>query len=234
MGGRYYFLLTSLPELPDLGAAPPMELSALRGLAEGDGDAPAVIDAILLERDLVARQAVLAGEIESPEGVVLTTSVVRAEEPLSEFLPEPVESTFRIGADAMWEAYFRYVTDVGRRAGCQFLLDWPGFELALRNALVERRSKVLQLDPAGYLVAEDLARPELAVEEAVTAWSAAGDALAAQRALDQARWRWCEEHARYYSFAIDELAAYARKLVLVARWHEMARPSGRQQDAAGA
>jgi hypothetical protein len=47
--------------------------------------------------------------------------------------------------------------------------------------------------------------------------------------LDQRRWRWIDENSRYFSFALDELAAYARKLVLIARWHALSREPAQAQ-----
>ena len=85
-------------------------------------------------------------------------------------------------------------------------------------------------------MAGDLADPgaEIEVEDLAGAWASAADPLAALRVLDEGRWRWTEEHSRYYSFAIDELAAYARKLILITRWHLLVQdqPSSRVSQGA--
>jgi hypothetical protein len=122
----------------------------------------------------------------------------------------------------MWAAYFHYVAAEGRRLDCRFLIEWASFEVTLRNALVHRRAQLLELDPTSYLVDRDIEIEETVVEPVVNAWASAEDALAAQQALDRARLRWCEDHDRYFSFGIDEVASYARRLMLVSRWHEMA------------
>jgi hypothetical protein len=222
MGDRFYFLLTSLPELPELGGPPPIDPSALRERARGV--AAEVLDAIYLERDLLAREAALAGEVHPPRPLVLTTDQIRGEADLPGHLGGgESESPYRLSADEMWDAYFRHAAAEGRRLGCRFLIEWAGFEVALRNALVVRRGQLLQLDPTDYQVARDIEVEDPLVESAVNAWVSADDPFAAQQALDRVRWKWCEHHSRYFSFAIDEVGAYARRLLLVARWQKVAR-----------
>jgi len=229
MARRYYFLLTALPTLPELGEAPPLSVQDFHQLLSQDPSVAALIEAVLLEQDLLSREAALAGEIERPAPVVLTAGQVRGEEPLPELLAAAPERPRRIGADAMWEAYYRYVHGLASRQGCAFAGEWVRFEVALRNALATARAAALELDPQEYLIAEDLAEADAPVDEIVSAWSAAPDPLSALRALDQRRWRWIDEKSRYFSFALDELAAYARKLVLIARWHALSREQAQTQ-----
>jgi len=226
MTGRYYFLLTSLPALADLGAAPPMDLAELRDrvASESKPHAAALIDAILLEGDLVLREAAQAGEIERPAPAVLTPGQADGTEPLPEALAdaEP-DRPRRIPADRTWEAYWRHAARAADAARCPFARQWVGFEVALRNGLATARARTLGLDAHDYLVAEDLAA-ESAPDEIIAAAAPAADPLAALRALDEARWRWVLDNEGYYSFAIDELAAYARKLALATRWHLIGQP----------
>jgi hypothetical protein len=219
MSERYYFLLTALPALPELGEVPPLGLGAFRALVEPSPSALAPVEAVLLEQDLLGRESVLAGETPLSEPVVLTTAQVAGEEPLPEFLTAAPERAPKIPADATWASYWRHVHAVGVRRSCEFLRRWAGFEVGLRNALALARAAALNLEPQEYLVAEDLADPDAPVGEVVSAWSAAADPLSALRVLDERRWQWVEDCARYYSFALDELTAYARRLVLVHRWH---------------
>lgn len=218
MTARHYFLLTSLPGLPELGEAPPTDMGEFRRRVL-DEDAPAeLIDALILEMDLVLREAAMAGEIERPEPVVLTLDQAGGDEPLPEFLAPAGEARHRASVDATWEAYYRHVAGLARKVGGAFAAAWVGFEVALRNALVVERAKALDLEASEYLVAEDLADRQAATAEIVAAWLAASDPLAGLRALDAGRWQWMQEHAAYFSFGIDELAAYARGLVLLTRW----------------
>ncbi len=108
MARRYYFLLSSLPRLPELGEAPPMALQAFYGLVAQAPATLAMIEAVLLEQDLLSREAALAGELERPEPVVLTAEQVSGTEPLPEFLTAESPRPRRIAADATWEAYYRY------------------------------------------------------------------------------------------------------------------------------
>ena len=229
MARRYYFLLTALPELPELGEAPPMMLEEFRELVRQEPAALRLVEAVLLEQDLVAREAALAGERERPEPVVLTAGQASGEEPLPPFLAAVPAPTRRIGVDAMWEAYYRYVHGLGLAEPSAFVRQWVGFEVALRNALASARASALELDPHDYLVAEDLADRDAPVQEVVAAWSAAPEPLSALRVLDQRRWEWMERAERYFSFAVDELAAYARKLVLIARWQTLSRQPNETQ-----
>ena len=228
MGGRFYFLLTSLPTLPALGEVPPIELGAFRELVRAEPGAGELVDALLLEHDLLLREGVLAGEVSAPEAVVLSGEEVRGEVPLPGYLSFQPARPPRIGADAVWEGYYRYVYRLGVRRRCDFLRRWVGFEVALRNAVARARAEALKLDPANYLVAEDLSGDEPAALEAAEDVASAADPLGALRAMDAARWQWLEDSSRYFSFAIDELAAYARQLVLLTRWHVIAR-QGRQE-----
>ena len=223
MSRRYYFVLTSLPALPELGESPPLGLLDFRALAGHAPTALPLIDALLLEQDLLSREAALAGEIERAQPVVLTAEQAAGTEPLPGFLTAEAPQARRIPADVMWEAYYRFVHRLAGAKRCAFARRWVGFEVALRNALAAARARALDLDAEQYVLAAELADGDGAAEEVVSAWSAAEDPLAALRVLDQRRWAWMEENSRYFSFALDELAAYARKLVSITRWRVLAR-----------
>lgn len=231
MSSPFYYLLTSLPALPGLGEAQPIDLVDLREMAEAEGPAGEVVDALLLDYDLLLREAAQSGEVEFPRPAVLTVEQMGDESPLPEYLAAEPESRLRIPADAAWEAYYRHAHRVGLRRGCGFLTEWVGFEVALRNALVDVRAEVLGLEPEAYRVAEDLGVGGEGIAEAVRAFTEAPDPLKGLRRLDEARWRWAEQREAYYSFSIDELAAYARKLVLLTRWHVLSgEPAGQAAD----
>lgn len=217
---QHYFM-TSLPSLPGLGDAPPVSLADFVARTEDLPEVRCVVDAVLLEHDLMLRQAALSGEIEQAEPVVLTSLQARGEEDLPPFLRTDEEIQRTVGDDVTWELYFRHVADVAGATGCEFLSAWAGFETALRNALVFARAKALELTAEEYVVAAELADPHAEVESIVAAWSAAGDPLAAQKALDAGRWDWLNENRRWFSFRIDEAAAYARGLVLLHRWRRL-------------
>ena len=217
MGRSYYFLLASLPPLPDLGARPGLTLPELRERAAPDGSAARAVDAVLLEADLLARESILAGQSETVEAGVLPAEQVRGEHPLPEHLAGDAEGR-RNPTDVMWEAYYRHVAAEAASVGCGFLRRMVGFEVALRNALAVERARTLELEPSDHVVAEDLAEPDAEVGEIVTAFTSASDPLRALRAVDEARLAWVETQSRYFSFSLDEVAAYARGMLLAARW----------------
>lgn len=177
---------------------------------------------IFLSDDLLQRDAVLAGENQESEPVVLTTAQLRDEEPLPDCLADASgeSSERRIAADAVWEAYFRHAVATAERWHSPFLRAWVGYEVALRNTLAEARARALELEPADYCVAPDLAEAG-DLSATVAEWAAAPHPLQAQRVLDQARLDWLIEHDAYFSFDDDELAAYAAKLLLFIRWHRL-------------
>ncbi len=206
-----------------------MDLRELRERVGGEPAAAEQVEAVLLEQDLTLREAALTGELERPEPVVLTAGQVQGREPLPEFLGVEPEARRRVPADVVWEAYFRYVRRTADAAGGEFLREWAGYEVALRNALVQARARGLGLDPDEYVLCPELAETDVSVEQTIAAWSSAPDPLAGLRALDEGRWRWVSEHARYFGFAADELAAYARRLVLLSRWHLLSRDEARAE-----
>jgi len=230
MAADLYYLLTSLPPLGDLGSPAPMTPA---GLLEHVADAPSPrerIGALFLGDDLLLREAVLAGEVEQASPAVLSPAQLRDEAPLPAFLTRPDSpASPRAAVDAIWEAYFRHVAAVAARQGSAFLAAWVEYEVSLRNALAAERAKALALEGEPYLVAADLAASRDDLAPVVSEWAAAANPLAALRALDAARWAWLVAHDGWFTFADDELVAYAAKLMLLHRWNRMeaARPDAR-------
>ena len=210
-----------------------MGLADLAAHVASAGGLREVVQTVLLADDLVQREALLAGEIETVTPAVLTAAQARNEAPLPGYLAgEEGERERRIAADAVWENYYRRAAAVARRRRSRFLREWVRYDLSLRNALAAARAKALGLEPADYLVAQELGGPPEAAAPLVSEW-AAGDPLAGLKALDAARWAWLVEHERWYSFAADEVAAYAAKLMLLERWRRItAAESGPPRQAA--
>ncbi len=224
MSGRNFFLLTSLPAVGKLGDEPPLSPA---GFLRHVRDAPkprAEAEAVFLGDDLRQREALLAGEIDEPSPAVLTTAQVRDEGPLPGFLSvQPAEEGSAgapLAVDAVWGAYFRRLAEMGRRSA--FLAAWVRHEVGLRNALAAARAAALGLDAERYLVEPDLADGQADFAAVLGEWSAAATPLAGLRVLDAARWRWLAEHDAWFSFADDELAAYATRLMLLHRWRTIA------------
>ncbi len=226
MGGWNYFLVTSLPALPDPGGEPPMSVGKLLEYVGDSPDARALVEAVALGDDLLQRQAYLAGEIEDAEPAVLTEAQATDEEPLPERLVgdgDRREAAGQLPADAVWEAYYRHLADLAERLDSDFLRAWTGYEVALRNALVEARAKRLEIDATDYFVATDLTAADENFQPLLNEWSSARNPLEALRALDRGRWNWLDRHDAWFSFTDDELAAYAVRLVLLERWSRLQR-----------
>lgn len=226
-----YYFITSLPTTPPFGEPPPVSLLDLYERACEESDFGPIVAAVMLEHDLLDRQSILSGESERPDQVVLSAEQVAGQAPLPEYLQAEQQPGKPVGDDATWEQYYRYVRDLGVRTGCGFLVDWAGFEVGLRNALVVARAKTLELNADEYLVAAEIGQEDGQIEGIVSRWSTAPNPLAAQRVLDEGRWDWLEGHGRYFSFEADEVAAYARAVVLLDRWEHVSRQAQERAQA---
>jgi len=222
---RHYYLAT-LPALGPLGSAAPIGLADLIEHVAEHKSWRRQVEAIVLLDDLAQRESLLAGEIKEVEPAVLTLQQARGEAALPEVLfPEAErERTAALETDRLWENYFRYVHDLGTARHSRFLVAWVRFEVTLRNALATARARRLGLDEAAYVVALDLA-DEVEGEDlapVISAWEAAGSPLAGQRMVLQARWSWIEKHDAWFSFSVDELLAYAGRVMLLEQWRRSA------------
>jgi hypothetical protein len=227
MSGQNIYLLTALPPLGELGSPPPLTLGAFLEHVAVAARPHAQAEALFLGDDLRQREALLAGEVEQADPAVLTAAQVRNEEPLPAFVAAGREGEEalapRLEVDAVWEAYYRRVRSL--TAPGEFLAHWARFEVGLRNALAAARAKSLGLEADRYLVAPELGLPEDEYDAVAAEWSAASDPLAGSKALDATRWQWLTDHDRWFSFADDELAAYAAKLMLLHRWQRISEAS---------
>jgi len=228
MKRRHHYLLAFLPHLGELGAAAPLTPVDLLAHVTESGGPRALVEALLLGDDLMQRESLLAGETDQADPAVLTADQVRGEQPLPPALVEAEPpATPRVATDAVWGAYFHHAARVARRRRSRFLGAWVGVEVAMRNALTEARAKALGLEAGQYLVAEELADRDANFGAVLTAWSAAENPLAALRVVNRSQWEWMSEHDGWFTFGDDEVAGYAAKLMLLARWHRLAHAEGR-------
>lgn len=231
MAERYYYLLSALPALGELGTPAPITPGDLSE-ETAESDAGELVRTILLSDDLLQRDALLAGEIQEAKPAVLSGQQVRDEQPLPEFLFVETDTgaSPQVAADAVWAAYYRHADAVGRRQRSEFLAQWVGFEVSLRNALAVSRAKALGIEAGRYLVAPELGQGGEEVNAIVSEWSGAADPLQGLKVLDTARWRWIRANDNWFSFTADELAGYAAKLMLLAR-HERLEKGGQHRQA---
>jgi len=223
---RHFYLLCVLPDLKPLGSVPPINKQELLAVVTESGGPTDVVRVLLLSDDLLQREAVLAGEVEPDHAdlAVLSLKDAKDEQSLPLFLePEqeddPEASRTLIAVDRVWRRYFHHAAKIARMTHTHFLATWAGFEVGLRNAMAKARAEALELDPGDYMVAPELADPEIPFDHIVAEWTAASNPLKGLKVLDRARWDWLTEHERWYSFSDDEVAAYTAKLMLLHRWH---------------
>ncbi|MBI5723499.1 MAG: hypothetical protein HZA50_06035 [Planctomycetes bacterium] len=217
------YVLSSLPSLGELGSRPPMTPRQFTEALDPDGSVWPIVQAVFLGDDLMQHQSVLAGVKIQPAPAVLTPEQVRGDSPLPEYLSGQAGATVKNPADAVWAAYFHHTADLAAGAGSKFLACWTTMEVALRNAIADARAKTLQLDPADFIVAGELGDGPESLAGLVRQWAGAADALAGQMMLDEFRWDWIDANEQYFTFADDELAAFAAKLMLLTRWDRMSK-----------
>jgi len=226
---RHEYLLSALPSLDLIGSIPPLSQADLLAQVIASKGPVRTVETLLLSDDLMQYQALLAEEIEQEriDLAILSLDKGESEAVLPDFLlPEETAETAgkeneRLSVDGIWARYFRHAASVARCARSRFLKAWIGFEVGLRNALVTVRSRKLELDPAAYMVAPELADKNADYSHIVSAWSSASDPLTALEVLDRARWDWLEEHGGWYSFSACEVEVYAAKLVLLHHWRRI-------------
>jgi len=213
--------------LESMGSIPPMSKRDLLEKVAGSNGPVRTVEMLLLSDDLTQYQALLTEEIthEQIDSAILPLDKVENEAVLPDFLlsEEATEQQQgnRSSVDAVWSRYFHHAASVAKGTHSSFLKAWIGFEVGLRNALVTARAHTLELDPAAYLVAPELADKNVDYSHVVSAWSAASDPLAALEVLDKLRWDWLDEHGDWYSFSACEIEVYAARLVLLHHWRRI-------------
>jgi hypothetical protein len=220
---RHEYLATALPALGEPGSRPPLGLAELADRLAGSTAEP-LARAILLEEDLLLREACLAGEAGHPRPAILTTGQAEGRDPLPDFLaPEREPARRAVPGDAVWAAWCQHVAGLAVEQGSAFLRAWIAAEVGLRNGLAAARARSLGLDPDRFLVAPDLGEPRPPEDAVLAAWAAAPNPLAALQVVLRARWDWLVGRDAWFTFGDDELAAYAVRLTLLHRWHRVAR-----------
>ncbi len=232
-----YYLLSALPLLPEIGSPPPLTLASLYDQVSESPGPMELVEALILGDDLIQRDALLAGEIEQVEPVVLSAAQVRNEEPLPPYLAimqQDSQPEQEKQVDVLWESYFSRIASVARRLESVFLGSWVNREVCLRNALAQERAKTLGLEPADYLVGIEKFSCDEDFTSVVNEWASVENPLEGLKILDKNRWAWLSENDSWFSFKDDELAAYAAKLILLNRWQRLTSQSRKVTPAAQA
>ncbi len=215
-----YYLLAALPSQDELDSVPETTIREVLSHAGESGSVRILLETLFLSDDLIQRQGILSGEIETLELNVLTEEQVRGEEELPDYLVSSGDSA-EIDIDILWHNYFKYAFGIAERYSCEFLAAWIGYEVAMKNALVLARAKSLGIDPIEHLIAVELGDDTVDFAPVISEWTAAPDPLAGLRCLDNARWKWLGENDSWFSFKDDEMVAFSAKLILQQRWQRL-------------
>ncbi len=131
-----YYLLTTLPQLPELGGAPTISYAELQRVVQTDGHkaANAVVDALALEQPLRAaiERRVLEGLLPEDE-TVLPPAVYEA------LAVNPTTVGEDEWLDRVWTAYFHHVQAIAAKVHAPLLRKWALFEPDLREHLAALR-----------------------------------------------------------------------------------------------
>lgn len=99
------------------------------------------------------------------------------------------------------------------------LKKWQNFDTALRNELVKARSAHKHIDPSKYLRQDKYF--EASIGHMAVAVHRSPSVLAAEKTLDEQRWRWLDEFAIGHYFDLDFLIVYLLKLLILERWEKV-------------
>lgn len=220
MKSARHFYITMLPALGDLGSSPPMKLADLLEHVEENRKWLELLEALVLFDDLHQREALLAGETDEVEPAVLTLQQMQGEARLPAWADAPTdaEQGVELEVDRLWGRYFHCAHRLAVSGGSRFLAQWVEFEVALRNALAAARARRLGLGESDYQVATDLVRGDQDLALVLSEWEAATTPLDGLRVVIRARWSWVDRHDAWFSFSVDELLAYAARVMLLEQW----------------
>jgi len=96
---------------------------------------------------------------------------------------------------------------------------WTLFNHALRNELAFARAQKFGKDPSGHIRGER--HPSAFISDVVAQAFKAPDPLAAEKALDQAKWQYLEEMGAGHFLDFDFIIIYALKLNILERYQSI-------------
>ncbi|MBN2064403.1 MAG: DUF2764 family protein [Sedimentisphaerales bacterium] len=214
MAGQFYYLITSLPALNELGSPPPLSGAEYVEMIDESAVAQDLVQVVLLSDDLLQMQSYQSGEIETVSPSVLTVAQVTGDEPLPDYLMAESASS---EANSLWKAYFAYAQGVADRYGCEFLDLWLKYEIGMRNALTAARARKLGVEAEEHYIGREYSSGD-DFTALVNEWSNAENPMAGMMVLDKSRWNWLSENDSWFKFTYDELVVYAARLLLLKRW----------------
>lgn len=222
------YLLSTLPPLDKPGSVPPISCLDLLNDVSGAQRESALLTRVFLGEDILLRQEYQFGQGCEPSLIVLTEGQLKNREPLPYGLPSYPQGggQTRVTENELWRAYFKCVARGGQDYDCRILSDWVMFEVGLRNALAAERGRLMGRDPAQCVIDFPGGRAVEEYHELVENFQRAPNPLAGARFIEQARWAWLDRHDLRYAFDVNELVAYALRLVILNRCRHFSGPKG--------
>ncbi len=239
MSNPLYFILSTLPSLPQIGESPPISVEeGLRHLRDEKNPALDIFaGAIALEEQLMGFIKSRLGKPD-PQNVA---SIPPQDFPAGvreKCEADPVETGEVAWIETIWNSYLVFLSEAGKRMGSPLLSSWARFEHDLREKLAETRIKESRAPSEGdgiggssapkegFLLRPSARESDSDLEKVVLEWSSARDPMAAEQLLDQARSHFINRLTTRYSFSLDEIVAYFLNLRLLHRYSSLDRESG--------
>lgn len=228
MTGRYYYLLTLLPALPELGR-----------FVEVDN----VFEQIRLEGD--SNVCLLADLLEAEEKIVQVASerFVEQNPGFKGQFPDSIPDSFvelvneseilkeADWLDAVYPQWFALLDQFSAATGSRLVSKWARRECTLRVQLQIHRMKNENISVDTDAITPEFIRQEGFVEDfsdVIQTYYSIDNPMTAEKYLDQFRVDFLRQSAQQYSFSIDELVAYMLELRTHKRYSIMSPEKGRK------
>jgi hypothetical protein len=123
-----------------------------------------------------------------------------------------------------------------------FLRDWFTFDMNLRNVATGLTCRDHDMEPDAEIIGDNaiahqikrsnagdfgLAQEFPEVDKIVSIWQTSHTLTEREKALDQLRWDWLEDHVFFHYFTIERLLAFLLRLEMVERWMQLDEESGK-------
>jgi hypothetical protein len=228
--GKYYFLISLIPPLPELlGEKLALSFAEISRTVRRNiepEDTP-LIESLLLAFDVTNFENFHQGRPLFIEGGILTQEEIERKRNLPLFIQGFLEEKDRgirrpYIFDALWERYFMYVYTSAQERDCRFLVDYLSWEIGLRNHLAVMRAKERGIEVEDYLILPQAGYHDLS--NLVTQVKSQKNPLMAERLIDEERLKAIFHCEGGDPFSINAVLALLAKASLFSRWERMTSP----------
>lgn len=229
MANKFYYLLTLLPALPEVGEA--FETGGVFALIRQEQVVGVEILADLLEAEILLEHCAEHHFVAEKEDFapvfpeVITEAIV-------DLAGDPGSLDESQWHDKVYTLWFKLMAEVGHKTGSNLLADWAVREYSLRAQIqLQREHQGSDSSASGEQMLPDFIKKNGFIfdqSELINAYKAFDDPMAAEKFLDQARVDYLRKAAAQYSFDMDELVAYMLELRIHRRYERMSPDKGRK------